>query len=239
MLYENLSFPTLSNRPYLYANNVMTLDGKVKVIASDAYWPIGSDVDYQLFIQLRVYADAIIQGKNTALQFGAITIENIHKNPFLEKRKQKGKTTKPLYVIVCNQPGKEFETLLQNEYGYKPVLVTTETATVSPLLAKIVAVVRFGKETVDIRKLAAYLHEHGQQHVSLEGGPTLLGSFLKENLVDELFVTIAPKLFGNERGKTLTMVEGTVFLPEEIKKVQLLSVETANNEIFLRYKIVQ
>jgi riboflavin biosynthesis pyrimidine reductase len=37
-----------------------------------------------------------------------------------------------------------------------------------------------------------------------EGGPTLFGSLLHEELIDELFLTIAPRLAGGGRGPTIT-----------------------------------
>ena len=37
-----------------------------------------------------------------------------------------------------------------------------------------------------------------------EGGPTLFGSLLGEGLVDELFLTLAPKLTGGGRGPTIS-----------------------------------
>lgn len=94
--------------------------------------------------------------------------------------------------------------------------------------------------TVQIRnleKLSKDLCKKGYKHVLVEGGPTLLGSFLKENLIDEIFLTIAPKIYGSEDGKTLTLVEGYLFPKNAIKKLSLLSVKRAENELFLRFKV--
>lgn len=89
----------------------------------------------------------------------------------------------------------------------------------------------------DLKKLVQQLNSKGYQQILVEGGPTLLGSFLKENLIDEIFLTIAPKIYGTETGKTLTLVEGYLFPPKSTKKLKLLSVKPFNDELFLRYLV--
>lgn len=84
--------------------------------------------------------------------------------------------------------------------------------------------------------LLPFLMEKGYKHVLVEGGPTLLGSFLKENLLDEIFITIAPKIYGTS-DKTLTLVEGQLFPKNSTIKLKLLSIKPFENELFLRYSV--
>ncbi|MCJ7729134.1 MAG: bifunctional diaminohydroxyphosphoribosylaminopyrimidine deaminase/5-amino-6-(5-phosphoribosylamino)uracil reductase RibD [Sedimentisphaerales bacterium] len=42
------------------------------------------------------------------------------------------------------------------------------------------------------------LSKRGVQHLLVEGGPTVIGSFLKENLADEIVVYITPKILGDK-----------------------------------------
>lgn len=91
--------------------------------------------------------------------------------------------------------------------------------------------------TRDLEKIADDLYKKGYRHILVEGGPTLLGSFLKANLIDEMFLTIAPKIYGSETGKTLTLVEDYLFPKNAIKNLTLISVKKAKNELFLRYKV--
>lgn len=88
----------------------------------------------------------------------------------------------------------------------------------------------------NLRKLVQKLHKKGYKHILVEGGPTLLGSFLKENLLDEIFLTIAPKIYGTS-DKTLTLVEGILFSKNSTKKLKLLSVKPVKDEVFLHYKV--
>lgn len=87
-------------------------------------------------------------------------------------------------------------------------------------------------------KLIKKLHQKGYKNILVEGGPTLLGSFLKQNLIDEIFLTITPKIFGSEQDATLTLVEKILFTPDQIKKLQLLSVKQIADEVYLRYRLL-
>lgn len=90
--------------------------------------------------------------------------------------------------------------------------------------------------THDLKKLSNDLYKKGYKNVLVEGGPTLLGSFLKENLIDEIFLTIAPKIYGSKPYSTKTLVEG-ILLPPNKYKLKLMSVLEIKDELFLRYAL--
>ena len=71
----------------------------------------------------------------------------------------------------------------------------------------------------------------GYKKILLVGGATINGLFLKQNLVDELFLTIEPKIFGY--GKNI--VEGNLLNTS----LQLISIKKINKfgTLLLKYKI--
>lgn len=69
--------------------------------------------------------------------------------------------------------------------------------------------------------------------------PSVQTGFLAADLLDEIFVTIAPKIVGNRAGATLTMVEGHLFPAEEVKNLRLLSVGEVEDEVYLRYRVLE
>ncbi len=91
--------------------------------------------------------------------------------------------------------------------------------------------------TGSLKSLVKELSERGYKNVLVEGGPTLLGSFLKDNLIDEIFLTISPKIYGNEKETTKNLVEGQLFPPDQIKHLRIISVKKVKDELFLRYSI--
>ena len=118
------------------------------------------------------------------------------------------------------------------------MLVTTEEAVVSKELTDKVRLIRLGKDVVDVELLATFLHKEGFKNVLVEAGPTLLSTFLEHDLIDEIFLTLAPKIFGNSNNATYTMAEGYLFPPNNIKQCRLLSVKQVGDEVFLRYNIL-
>lgn len=237
-MYPDLVLPTLPDRPFFYTNFVETLDGKVQVTTSEQakYWPIGSKIDYATLIELRTYADVLIYGKNSALSFNHG--QNLAKEDFKKAREKKEKNPDITYLIVCNTISKEDLAVLRGPHEKHTLLVMPEDAEVDQEIEDVIKIIRVGKEKVDIALLAQKLHEKGYKQVLVEGGPSLLGSFLEADLIDQVFLTIAPKLFGNKPGETLTLVEGTLFPPEKIKNLELISVQQNKNELFLRYQIL-
>lgn len=219
MPYQNLTLPTTLNRPFFYTSFAATVDGKVYIkknlpAGRQGYWPIGSRVDYDTFTNLRAYADAIIDGKNTAMRFAKHTIETIHSADFKKQRATLGKTTTPRYIVLTKHPDKELMTVLENPYGYEPVIF---------------------KE--DITALVDFLQKQNLQYIFVDGGPHVIASLLRERLLDEIFVTIAPRIFGNEENLGITMVEGILLEPNEVK-LELVSTEQVENEVFLHYKVL-
>ena len=238
MIYNKLTFKLNSNRPFFYTSFVESLDGKVQVLKNSlAYWPIGSSIDHQVFTKLRSLSDMAIQGKNTALLFGQRTLNSFSKEAFKNAREKNGKSRDIVYMIISNHPDDSLAKPLKNSTGITPFLITSEKAQVSQKLAGIVKVLRFGEKEIDLIAFSAYLFKQGLKHVLIEGGPTLLASFLNVNLVDEIFLTITPKIFGGGKDLTLTLVEGYLFPPKDIKKFKLISVKKVGNEVFLRYRL--
>lgn len=89
----------------------------------------------------------------------------------------------------------------------------------------------------DLKILSWDLYKKGYKNILVEGGPTILGSFLKANLIDEIFLTIAPKIFGSDKLATKNLVEGQLFPPKQIKHLKLISVKKIKDELFLRYSL--
>lgn len=89
-----------------------------------------------------------------------------------------------------------------------------------------------------LKSFVKELSDKGYKNVLVEGGPTVLASFLKKGLLDQIFLTIAPKIFGNDKSSTLTLVESYLFPKKDIKKLKLLSVKQIKDELYLRYKVL-
>jgi riboflavin biosynthesis pyrimidine reductase len=85
-------------------------------------------------------------------------------------------------------------------------------------------------EWANLGELLASLRGEGVRAVICEGGPTLHGSLQTLGLVDELFVTIAPKLSG---GQAPRILEGALTDPVGLELAWLLE---EDGELFARYR---
>jgi riboflavin biosynthesis pyrimidine reductase len=74
--------------------------------------------------------------------------------------------------------------------------------------------------------------------VLCEGGPHLLGSLLQANRVDELFLTVSPRIAGRDDAHPrLGMVAGYAAPPERLPELALASARHAEHHLLLRYRM--
>ena len=93
-------------------------------------------------------------------------------------------------------------------------------------------VVESGPEgRADLPALLRSLREEGVRALLSEGGPTLFGQMQAAGLVDELFLTIAPKLVG---GVAPRIIEGDLPGVAELELAWLLE---RDGELFARYRL--
>lgn len=232
-LYRTLQWTQKTGRPVFVSNFVSTIDGKVHV-EKNGYWPIGSETDKAVLQTLRAHADMLIHGRITAEQFD--TLKSLDSREFRHLRKELNKPLFLPYLVISAHPTQSlFRRLTSREH---PVfLATTISARIPATVLKKITVLRGGTQDVDLHRITAYFAHHGYNTGLLEGGPRLMGSFLKEQLLDELFLTIAPKIFGNDSDSALTMVEGALLPHFALPNAELVSIHHEKSELFLRYTL--
>lgn len=232
IVYQDIQFPQIKKRLYIFTNHVSTIDGIAKVLLPGSYWPIGSELDFKIYTSLREYADVIIQGRETAS--GYPTLKTIRNQGVNEKRKLKGK--KPLlYVVVSNNPDEKLLNSLKDPGHTETLLVTSQKSLVPDDFLNITKVMRIGEEKVNVVEMCEILYKKGYEYGYAEGGPRLLWNFLESGIIDEVFATIAPKIYGHS-GKTITMIEGGTLSSKNIAEFNLISVSQQKDELFLRYR---
>lgn len=213
-------------RPYLALNMVSTHDGKAAID-----WRtrgISTELDRELFHHLRTQADAVMVGAGTvrAERYGTIT-----KTPELRaKREAEGSRPVPLAVVVSGRLDLPLDLPLLND-PEQPVVIATASEDTLPGLGEQVTYERVGD---DLPLLMARLRsEHGIRSVLCEGGPTLNSFLLAADLVDELFLTLHPKLLGG--AAALTIVAGRELV--EPVELELVSLAEGGNELYTRWRI--
>ena len=215
-----------ADRPYVGLNMVSSLDGKATI-----EWRtkgLSTELDRRLFHHLRTQADAVMVGAGTirAERYGRMA-----KSPELrEKRVAEGLAPNALAVIVSARLDVPADLKLLNEPEQRVVIATGSDATL-PGLGDQVEYARVGD---DLPKLMAYLQEtHGIRSVLCEGGPTLNSYLFAGGLVDELFLTLNPKVTGG--AAALTIVAGREVV--EPAELDLVSVAEGDGDLFTRWRV--
>jgi riboflavin-specific deaminase-like protein len=91
-----------------------------------------------------------------------------------------------------------------------------------------------GRSRVDVARLLEWLAtERGCKVVLCEGGGVLVSALFAAHAVDELYLTLVPRILGGAGAPTI--VEGDGFEPDVIPDAKLVSADRVGDELFLRY----
>ena len=210
-------------------NAAMTVDGKIATTYGDS--TISSKQDKKRVHKLRSSVDAIIVGVTTVLV----------DNPRLTVRFVKNKEKDPARIIVDSTGRIPFESkILQTASKIKTIVAVTKRAPYDKI-HKIkdagAMVITAGTETVDLVELFSILKKMGFKKILVEGGGELNWSLLQLGIVDQLIVTIAPRIVGGRAATTLVEGDGYTKISEGLK-MELKKVSRQDNgELVLCYKI--
>jgi riboflavin-specific deaminase-like protein len=216
----------LADRPYLVLNMVSTLDGKATID-----WRtkgLSDELDRELFHHLRTQADCVLVGAGTirAERYGRIT----KTDELRGKRVAEGLEPDPLAVVVSASGELPHDLPLLHEPEQRVVVATGSDRRVEGATSR----VDYLMTAEDLPLLLARLREdYGVRSVLCEGGPTLNAHLLAADLVDELFLTLSPKLLGGQ--SAITIVAGRELV--EPVDLELVWVLKGGDSMFTRWRV--
>jgi riboflavin biosynthesis pyrimidine reductase len=200
--------PAPAERPFVLVNMIATADGRAAIAGRTG--PIANRADYELFHALRTRVDAVMVGAETVRVEGYGPME-------------------PLAVLVTRTADVGPDVGLLAAPDNRVVVLTPSPDATLPDCAARVSYLR-GPLADGVRRLRSEL---GVRSLLSEGGPAVLGDLLREGLVDELHLVVAPKLAGGR--DALTIVSGDELNPP--RDLALLSVHESGGYLFLRYGV--
>jgi riboflavin biosynthesis pyrimidine reductase len=105
----------------------------------------------------------------------------------------------PVFAIVSSRLELDQSSHIFTDAPVTPVIVTTSKATGTGRFDAVADVLVAGDgDHVDVGTMIAGLHNRGLVNILCEGGPTLFGSLLAADAVDELSLTVSPSLEGGD-----------------------------------------
>jgi riboflavin-specific deaminase-like protein len=222
-------------RPHVLLNMVSTADGRATL--SGRSGTIGGEADRELFHGLRTAVDAVMVGA------GTVRAERYHRlvrdERALATRRRRGLVEQPLACIVSGRLALDGEIPLLADPGARVAILTSSEASLPEGCHADVDYVRATREgRLDLPSALCELRERFAVHTLLcEGGPHLNSQLLADDLVDELFLSLSPRLAGGDvTGEALRILSGPELDPPAT--LELVGVLEHDSHLFLRYGVV-
>jgi 2,5-diamino-6-(ribosylamino)-4(3H)-pyrimidinone 5'-phosphate reductase len=230
-------------RPFVFINSAITIDGKLDTVERHGA-AISSQSDKARVDRLRAESDAIMVGGHTLLgEDPALTVKSEHLRAW---RRSQALPEHPIKVGIVSKiqdpqagPGIANGGKFLTSGPARVVIFTTEQTQpeqIERLKMQGAEVYTAGEQRVDLEEALRRLHRLGVKRLMVEGGGTLNAELLRLRLVDELYLYIAPLLFGGAAAPTLA--DGPGMAGDEVVKLQLKSVEqTEEGGLVLQYSV--
>jgi riboflavin-specific deaminase-like protein len=217
------------DRPYTVVNFVASADGHA-AFRGRSRW-LSDDADRELFHGLRERVDAVMAGTGTlrAERYGRMVRDPDRR----QRRAASGLHPEPLSVIFTRSGDVPTGIPLFSDPGSRVVVFTPSALDTSGLAAE-VDVVRLDAGELTLTTMMRRLRsDYDVRSLLCEGGPTLFGALLQENLVDELFLSLAPRLTGGGTAPAITAG------PElaELRTMSLVWALELEGALYLRYAL--
>jgi riboflavin-specific deaminase-like protein len=221
-----------SRRPFIFVNMAMTADGKIAT-ANRTVHSFGSARDLRHLYELRATADAILSGART-VEISESTMGNGGEK-FRCQRLQNSLAEFPLRLIATGSGSLDPRAkIFQNRFSPIIVLTTRRIADKKLMLLRTVAdeVKIFGETEIDFVAALGWLRsEKKVKRLLCEGGGELNDALFRARLVDEIHLTICPKIFGGRTAPTIADGSGVSKLAAA-GKLKLRSARHFRGELF-------
>jgi len=225
--------------PFVFLNVATTADGKLAP-ANRHFIPFSSKRDQKLLLELRSRADAVMAGART-VDSVPVTLGPGGKK-FRDMRRKNELAEYNLRVVVSGSASLDPRAKIF-EHKFSPLIIlVTEQAPPSRVtrLKKLGAIVHAsGKREINFTRALQWLRrEWNVKSLLCEGGGAINAALFRENLVDEIYLTLCPKIFGGRDAPTMADGLGIERLADAMP-LQLKSAQRIGDEMFLVYTAVR
>lgn len=216
-------------------NMAMSADGKVATPSREPT-TFTSRQDKNCLVKIRALCNALVVGAQTAMMDDQTM--GIPDARMREARLRQGRMAHPLRVIVSGQLNISPDLPIFKTTLSPLLLVCTKKAPLArrKFFSDRVHLLVCGRTELHVPRLLHWLQTNYRIETLLcEGGPTLNAAFFRARVVDELYLTLSPRILGGKNSPTL--VEGKGFSGlESAPQARLLSCHRGQTEWFLHYR---
>ena len=225
-------------KPYVILNAAMTLDGKIATKTGSS--EISGPEDLERVHEIRKNADGIMVGIGTVLADDPRL--TVHKIP-------SSKSDNPIRVVVDNKARTPIDFRILNDDADTIIAVGSicdeknpdsdeDAVSRAKAISQKADVFYSSKTPVDLVEFMDYLYSNGIRTLMLEGGATLNFSMIRENLIDEVRICIAPMIAGGRDAKTFFDGEGFDYMKDAVK-LELIKSYSCGKDFVMEYKVLK
>lgn len=207
-------------RPKVTLNCAASADGKI-ALPNRQRLNLSNSEDFERVHLLRCEYDAILVGIGTIIE----------DNPSLTIDPKYNSTKNPIRIVLdtkCRTPRNA--KILDGKS--KTILAIGEGTEPSPV--QNAEIIKCGTNEVDLPQLLEELSNKGVKSILVEGGETVMWSFLKNELFDEFNLFISSMIIGGKMTPTIAGGDGTLEL-DDLLRLKLNNVQTLGDGILLKY----
>jgi riboflavin-specific deaminase-like protein len=225
--------------PFVLINMAMTADGKIAT-ANRVVSSFGSRRDREHLLQLRASADAVMAGART------VDLNPINMGPGTAKyrrlRLRRGLAEFNLRIIASRSATVNPDAEVFRRRFSPIIILTTRRATparLKKLRAVATEVKLCGAKEIDLPRALRWLREKwGIKRLLCEGGGEVNDALFRAGLVNQLHLTVCPKVFGGRAAPTIAEGLGAGSLAQAAQ-LQLESARRQGDEMFLVYRVLK
>jgi riboflavin-specific deaminase-like protein len=223
------------NRPRVIANFAITADGK---ISTREHTPANftSPRDKKRLLEIRARGDAILVGRNTvATDTMSMTLPD---RALRAERRERGLPAEPSRVIVSASGNLDPGWKVFTSRGAPRIVFSTfhMPDAIRGALVPLCDLHLLDADEIPLEDVLTALREiYDVRTLVCEGGPTIFRQLVELDALDELHLTVAPRIFGGAQAPTLTGTHPG-FLAS-IRHLRLESLRTHGEECYLRYRV--
>ncbi len=194
-----------SGRPFVVVKSAMTLDGWTATSTGNSKW-VTNEKSRQFVHRLRDQLDAVLVGIGTV----------IADNPQLTTRLKRGKGKDPIRIVLdthLRMPSNS--RILSSDSKAETIIVSAPGAPRKNLkifedMGVSTLICPTEKGRIDLSSLLDILGKMAITSLLVEGGASVVGSFIKKRLIDKFYIFKSPKILGGDDGISMAKGPGAV-----------------------------
>ena len=208
-------------RPKIILNCAASADGKI-ALPNRRSLKLSNEQDFKRLHNLRNNCDAILVGIGTILE----------DNPSLTVSSGIKAGTNPTRIVLDTNFRTPSDAKVINRKAKTIIAIGEKTVIGNKTNTEII---KCGIDEIDIEKLLDELGKRGIKTILVEGGETVMWSFLEKELFDEFNVFISSMIIGGKSTPTIAGGEGVVDNHKPLR-LRLVNSESLGDGVLLKYR---